>query len=256
MPSDLTPSTPHRPTNHTVQEGHQRCHPHGTGCTHQPPSHANNNPTPTRGIPLTPPTLREPTRTLARRTLQHPPQNKPKPPTPTLILLTGPPLSGKTTLAQHLQRTHPHGILIIENDALRPHAANTLHNGPPRFTNEETNATYHLAHILAHDALQQGHHVLHDATNTNPHHRQQAKNTAQTAQARTLTLHIHTPLTTRTQRAHRQGHHALQAHQALKHAPPPDEPDTITLDGTQPPHEHAQTLLQHPLLSTSPTPED
>lgn len=166
---------------------------------------------------------------------------------PTAWILAGPPASGKTTLAEHLQQATPIKPLHVENDALRPHIARTLTGSSPRFTQEETQATYQLAHRICALALANGHPVIHDATNLTPNRRAPLIETAQRHEATPRLIILETPRTVRRRRAQRNAG-ARQAHAALGQRTPTtlDPVPTLYVDGTKPPNEVAQALLEIP----------
>ncbi len=185
------------------------------------------------------------------------PPTEPAPQQPHLLLLQGPPLSGKTTLSEHLQVSIPTAMVPIENDRLRPLIVNRLDDARDRFSTRESEATYQLAAHLARHALRHGWHVLHDATNLDPHRRSHLLTAADHENAPTLTLHVETPPEMREERARTLGPDALRAHRAIGDAPRPEpRTPTIRLDGTQPPAQAAARILEDPLFSQIDAHED
>lgn len=166
---------------------------------------------------------------------------------PTAWILAGPPASGKTTLAEHLQQEAPTKPLHVENDALRPHIARTLTESSPRFTQEETQATYQLAHRICALALANRHPIIHDATNLTQPRRAPLLEAARRHEATPRLVILETPRTVRRRRAQRNAG-TRQAHAALGQRTPTalDPVPTLHVDGTKPPNEVAQALLETP----------
>lgn len=165
---------------------------------------------------------------------------------PAAWILAGPPASGKTTLARHLQDAAPTSPLHVENDALRPLVAKTLTGAPPRFSRHETNATYRLAHRVCAHALANGQPIIHDATNLTPQHRAPLLEAARCHEATPRLVILETPRNVRHHRA-QDAPGAQQAHAALG-TRTPTETDAVPIlrvDGTKPPNQVARTLLDH-----------
>lgn len=166
-----------------------------------------------------------------------PPPTRPRPARPTLVLMAGQPLGGKSTLARRLAGTHPEATLLVENDDLREKIAHALHHGPPTYDGQENFLTYRAAALLAARALAAGVHVIHDATNLNEGQRKGIYAVGDAAGARVPALVVRTPFAVREARAagvpegRRLAHRKLGARQA--------DPARVTrahlaLDGTEP----------------------
>jgi len=98
---------------------------------------------------------------------------------PTLLLLAGPPLSGKTTLGRALLEACAEPTLLIENDAVR----NVLVN-MPKFSAAEHRRVYNTSWELTRLGLQNGQHVILDATNRDEIGRQGAYQAGQESGSR------------------------------------------------------------------------
>jgi predicted kinase len=84
---------------------------------------------------------------------------------PTLIIMVGPPLSGKTTLAKEIALRASEPTLLIENDAVREHIASEMKLAAPKFTAAEHRKVYNVSWELIRLALSQHCNVIFDATN-------------------------------------------------------------------------------------------
>ncbi|HEY7062120.1 MAG TPA: ATP-binding protein, partial [Chloroflexota bacterium] len=79
-------------------------------------------------------------------------------PRPTLIVLVGPPASGKSTLAARLAGRLP--AVVVQSDAIRKALF-----AAPRYTPDEHQQVFAAAHAEAARRLRAGQHVVFDATN-------------------------------------------------------------------------------------------
>lgn len=84
---------------------------------------------------------------------------------PTLIIMAGSPLSGKTTLAKEIVRRASEPTVLIENDAVREHIVSEMKLTAPRYTVAEHRKTFNVSWELIRLALSQHCHVIFDATN-------------------------------------------------------------------------------------------
>ncbi len=170
-----------------------------------------------------------------------------RPAEPTLVLLAGPPLAGKTTIAQALVEALPVATVHVENDRLRSRVAAALGRESPRFDGEEDQATYRAARALIEQGLEAGMHVVHDATNLREARRARAYRIADRYDAPVRVLVLKAPEPVREDRAHEEGPAAEQAHAALGARTPEAgtwERPHVQLDGTQPPAGNVARLLQ------------
>lgn len=163
---------------------------------------------------------------------------------PACVLLAGPPLAGKTTLARAIVDVLEPAV-HVENDALRPIVADVMGHERPRFGADETQATYEAARRVVQRALEAGYHAVHDATNLDEATRAPVQETARALDAATLVVLVQAPEPVRRSRAHEAGAAARRAHEALGKAAPDPEAleDALTVDGTRPPGLHVETVL-------------
>ena len=84
---------------------------------------------------------------------------------PTLIIMAGPPLSGKTTLAKEIVRRALEPTLLIENDAVREHIVSEMKLAAPKFTADEHRRVFNVSWELIRLALSQHCNAIFDATN-------------------------------------------------------------------------------------------
>lgn len=162
------------------------------------------------------------------------------------MLLAGPPLSGKTTFAEHLIRALPAATVHVENDRLRPPIAEALGQEAPVFSADETHLTYVAARALIERGLEAGMHVVHDATNLREDTRAKAHALAGRLETPTRVVFLEAPEPVREDRAHEEGEAAEQAHAALGDRAPAMDASTrpaITLDGTRAPGDNVRELL-------------
>lgn len=166
-----------------------------------------------------------------------------------MIVLAGPPLSGKTTFARHLTQALPVATVHVENDRLRSGVAEALGRAGPTFGGQENHLTYEAARDLIDRALEAGVHVLHDATNLRQSTRADAYALADRWDAPARVVFLQASRAVREDRAHEEGPAAEQAHAALGARRPTPEAcrrPCITLDGTRPPAENLRQLLGDP----------
>jgi predicted kinase len=93
---------------------------------------------------------------------------------PSLIIMSGVPLSGKTTLAKAIVSGAQQSAILVENDAVRKSVARAMGNSSPRFTAKESTMTYNVSYELIRLGLAHGCHVVFDATNLNDRDREGA----------------------------------------------------------------------------------
>lgn len=84
---------------------------------------------------------------------------------PALIMMAGPPLSGKTTLANEIVRRALEPTLLIENDTVREHIVSEMKLDAPKFTAAEHRRVFNVSWELIRLALSQHCNVIFDATN-------------------------------------------------------------------------------------------
>ena len=84
---------------------------------------------------------------------------------PSLILMAGPPLSGKTTLANEIVRRALEPTLLVENDVVRAHIVSEMKLPAPKFTIAEHRRVFNVSWELIRLALSQHCNVIFDATN-------------------------------------------------------------------------------------------
>lgn len=84
---------------------------------------------------------------------------------PNLIIMAGPPLSGKTTLAKEVVRRALEPTVQIENDAVRAQIVSEMKLASPKFTPAEHRTVYNVSWELIRLALSQHCHAIFDATN-------------------------------------------------------------------------------------------
>lgn len=84
---------------------------------------------------------------------------------PSLIIMAGSPLSGKTTFAKEIVRRSSESTVLIENDTVREHIISEMKLSAPRFTVAEHRMVFNASWELIRLALSQHCHVIFDATN-------------------------------------------------------------------------------------------
>lgn len=84
---------------------------------------------------------------------------------PTLVIMAGSPLSGKTTLAKEIVQNALEPTVLIENDAVREYIASEMKLPAPRFTIAENRKVFNVSWELIRLALSQHCHAIFDATN-------------------------------------------------------------------------------------------
>lgn len=90
---------------------------------------------------------------------------RPRPPEPILLLTSGVPLSGKTTLARAIVDRLGTATVHVENDAVRAAVVEALDRDGPAFDGRENHLTYETSYAVLDRALEAGYHAIHDATN-------------------------------------------------------------------------------------------
>lgn len=91
-----------------------------------------------------------------------------------LLLTSGVPLSGKTTLARALAERAGHAVVHVENDAVRAAVVEEMDHGRAAFDGRENHLTYRASYAVLERALEAGYHAIHDATNLTEGTRRQA----------------------------------------------------------------------------------
>lgn len=175
-----------------------------------------------------------------------------QPEQPMLVLMSGVPLSGKTTLATALARHAASPVVHVENDRVRGHVVDALGRSAPRFDDPETARTYRTAHALADRALEAGRHAIHDATNLTEATRSQAYRIARAHAVPVCVVFVSTPDPVRADRADDGGQAAQQAHAALGAREAAHESCSIPhviVDGTRNPARTALKLLRRDELA-------
>lgn len=85
--------------------------------------------------------------------------------TPTLIIMAGTPLSGKTTLAKEIVHRVNEPTVLVENDIIRELIVSEMDLASPKYSIAEHRTTYNVSWELVRLALSHGCHVIFDATN-------------------------------------------------------------------------------------------
>lgn len=166
-------------------------------------------------------------------------------PSPVCVLMAGPPMAGKTTLARALVDALEPAV-HVENDALRRAIVDAMDRKTPRFDAEETQATYEAARRMVERALEADRHAVHDATNLDRAHRELVLEAARAHGVDPLVVLVQAPEPVRRSRAREAGPAALRAHEALGQARPDAdafEDPVLAVDGTQPPSAHLDAIL-------------
>lgn len=107
---------------------------------------------------------------------------------PVLIMMAGPPLSGKSTLAKEIARRAFEPTLLIENDVIREQIV----SAPPKFTITEHRRVYNVSWELIRLALANHCNVVFDATNRTDSGRAGAYAAASEHSARVLVIFVTT----------------------------------------------------------------
>jgi predicted kinase len=102
---------------------------------------------------------------------------------PVLVMLSGLPGTGKTTLALRLAEAMP--AVMIESDRLRQ-----LLFAPPTYSPEESRRVHLVCHILIGWFLRQYYHTIYDATNLYEYQRRQVYRLAERSGARLLVVQL------------------------------------------------------------------
>lgn len=172
---------------------------------------------------------------------------RPRPPRPLLVVLAGPPLSGKTTLARALAEEAPAALLHVENDAVRARLA----QGQPTHGPGENHLTYRASWALAQRAIEAGCHALHDGTNLTEQGRRGAYRAADSALAPAVVVFVDTPAGVQRARAEAGGPQRLAAWEQLGHRRPALRATRphATVDGTRPLEELVAQLRALPALA-------
>ncbi len=106
--------------------------------------------------------------------------------TPSLIVISGLPGTGKSYFARRLAERVP--AAIVESDAMRKALFPT-----PWYTPEESQRMFHATHVLIEDLLRRGISVIFDATNLMEHHREPLYNIAERLKAKLVIVKVEAP---------------------------------------------------------------
>lgn len=177
---------------------------------------------------------------------------RPLPSRPLLVLLAGPPLSGKTTLARTLEVRAVTATLVVENDELRERVVRRLHGEAPTHDARENFFTYRTAEDLVSRALGAGANVVHDATNLDEGGRRRFYRAADRAGADVVVLVVETAAGVREERALRETDDRAAAHRKLgaRRADPGRVGRAcLVVDGTGPVSATANALAADPALA-------
>ena len=105
---------------------------------------------------------------------------------PVLVVMSGLPGTGKSTLARNLAQRLP--LVVLESDYLR-----RVLVGKPRHTSGESTRLFAACHQLIHELLGQGVPVLFDATNLQESHRAPLYQIAQSTDAKLILVRTKAP---------------------------------------------------------------
>jgi predicted kinase len=161
---------------------------------------------------------------------------KPASPAPTLVVMAGVPLAGKSTLARALAEHARTRTLHVENDALRVRIAARQRLAEPRHDAEEHFLTYRAGWALARRALREGCNAIHDATNLTESGRRGAYAVADAERARTAVVIVRTSEEALGGRVALVGASRQAAHAKLGPRPPKPEASRpyLVVDGAEP----------------------
>lgn len=84
---------------------------------------------------------------------------------PSLFLMAGVPLSGKTTLSQAIKNHSSEKMILIENDKVRQFIAKKIGYSEPQYKSKEHQMTFNVSWELIRLGLTNKFHVIFDATN-------------------------------------------------------------------------------------------
>lgn len=110
--------------------------------------------------------------------------------TPALVVMSGPPLSGKTTLAKGIIDRAAEPAILVENDEIRTHVSREMGAEVPRFTIKEHRMTYNVSWELIRIGLAHGCHIVFDATNQTDRGREGAYAAAAERGAKALVIFV------------------------------------------------------------------
>lgn len=91
--------------------------------------------------------------------------SKRSPEKPSLIIISGYPLSGKSTLSRQLMKSCPENTIHVESDNIRDFIAKYTGYGAPKYTYTESLRTFNTANEIIRMGLSKSVNVIFDATN-------------------------------------------------------------------------------------------
>lgn len=109
---------------------------------------------------------------------------------PKLIILSGYPLSGKTTLAKEIVKLSPENFVHVESDVVREYIAGTLEYESPRYNQTESIRTFNTCWELIRIGLSNYSNVVFDATNLQERGRTGAYEAAEEYNAQVLVIFV------------------------------------------------------------------
>lgn len=87
------------------------------------------------------------------------------PSTPSVVVMAGYPLSGKSTLAKEMLKYCQDNTVIVESDMIRSYVAKLGGDDTPRYTVAESRSAFNICHELIRIGLSNKSNVIFDATN-------------------------------------------------------------------------------------------
>ena len=126
--------------------------------------------------------------------------SKRTPEKPSLIIMAGYPLSGKSTLSDLILKRCPDNTLLIESDFIRDLVAKANGYGSPKYNYTETLKTFNIAHELIRIGLSNSVNVILDATNLQEKGRFEAFSAADEYAAPVAVIFIDAPENVATER--------------------------------------------------------
>ncbi len=107
---------------------------------------------------------------------------------PSVVVMSGSPLSGKTTLGRSIVEHATEPTVLVENDAVRAEITREIGQEAPRYAVKEHRLTYNVSWELIRLALANESHVVFDATNRTDRGREGAYEAASEAGATLLVI--------------------------------------------------------------------